>query len=223
MPFRFFSTLLAFLFTASASLIADAATVTEADRKGWVIVTSETCNLRGAPEKGDNLVQTVKRFTPLKIEGESKAGYKKVKTVDGKTAWAHESVIGKSCYASINTNDKVNCRKGAGSEYELAWELTAVKNYPLLVIDRKGDYIHVRDYQGDNFWIHQNFLSTNRTCVVKIKSANVRMGPGADNEIECHAEQGVTFQILQNKDDWFEVKHSDGSRGWIAQGIVWGN
>ena len=51
---------------------------------------------------------------------------------------------------------------------------------------------------------------------------NLRKGPGLDHEIICKAEKGVAFKVIKKQEDWLEVLHESGKRGWIYKKLVWG-
>ena len=89
------------------------------------------------------------------------------------------------------------------------------------MLARSGKWIHFKDFEGDEGWIHQS-LVTNTPTVITIKTkCNVRSGPGTQNRILFSVEKGIPFRTVEKKDNWIQVEHADGDRGWIYKTLVW--
>ena len=202
----------------------------EPKKKDWLLVIGEKCNLREEPVKGSKLVVELKKFTPLQDLGEFEGGYHKVKRVSGKTTgWAHKSVVRQGNYASIGDfkpgaqpTEAVNFRWEPKKDGALAAKIVPKPYYPLQVLDRKGEYVKVQDKAKDWGWVHESMMTAKRCCAVSIGEANVRMGPGTNFDVECVLVKGVLLEIVSQKGKWLQVKHKDGSAGWISANIVWG-
>jgi len=74
------------------------------------------------------------------------------------------------------TGSEANLRVGPGTNHRISWE---VKRYmPLVRVSRKGDWIKVRDVDGDIHWIFQKLVSRKVRCVtVKNSRARIRKKP----------------------------------------------
>lgn len=48
--------------------------------------------------------------------------------------------------------DNVNVRSGPGTEFPVAMEL--FKGYPLKVLQKKGDWLKISDFENDSGWIY---------------------------------------------------------------------
>ena len=58
---------------------------------------------------------------------------------------------------------------------------------------------------------------------VRIKEGsnpNVRSKPSTEGEIVEHARSGQTYELLDTSDNWYKIKMSDGTVGWISGGMV---
>lgn len=116
-------------------------------------------------------------------------------------------------------SDSVNIRSGPGTKYPMLWQVEQFT--PIEVINRQGEWIYFKDFEGTKGWIHKS-LVTNAKSVVTIKDlCNVRSGPGAEKDILFKAERGVPFKVLEKKGHWLRIQHVDGDKGWIMDSLVW--
>ena len=123
-------------------------------------------------------------------------------------------------YVSVK-KDGVNIRSGPDTKQEILWEV--FKKFPLKVIKRQGKWAQVVDFEGDKGWIFSPLLSKKKTLIVKVNTANMRVGAGKDYEIMAAVKYGVVFTPLEKEGDWIKVKHEDGTSGWIYEKILWPN
>ncbi len=125
---------------------------------------------------------------------------------------------------SVNSNN-VNLRSGPGTSYEVKWEYG--KGFPLIVLQNKGNWVKVKDFENDTGWIYKNLLSTKGHMVVKAfkgknKKINIRSGPGTKHSVVGQAYYGVVFETLEQKNGWAHVRHESGLKGWIKRSLLWG-
>ncbi|MEE4359835.1 MAG: SH3 domain-containing protein [Desulfococcaceae bacterium] len=112
-----------------------------------------------------------------------------------------------------------NVRSGPGTTYKVLWKIE--KNHPLQILRSSGGWYQFRDFEGDKAWIFKKLTSDTPTVVVKKKNCNIRSGPGLNHPILFTAEYGVPFRVLERKEKWIHVQHSDGDKGWIYASLVW--
>ncbi len=117
------------------------------------------------------------------------------------------------------TADIANVRSGPGTKYDQLWQVE--KYYPVTVVEKKGGWCRIKDFEGDEGWIEGSLLSKVNTVIVKVAKCNVRSGPGTDFEIAFSVTKGIPFKVLQTKGQWLEVEHADGDSGWIMKNLVW--
>lgn len=115
--------------------------------------------------------------------------------------------------------DKINVRSGPGTNYETLWQTE--KYYPLQVLDTKGKWVLFRDFEGYEGWAYRPLLSDKHTVVTKANKSNIRKGPGTEYPILFTAEKGVPFLVLESKNNWYKISHSDGDIGWIFKTLAW--
>ncbi|MFZ7127053.1 MAG: SH3 domain-containing protein [Desulfobacterales bacterium] len=115
---------------------------------------------------------------------------------------------------------KANVRSGPGTQnYEVLWEVE--RYHPLEVVQRSGDWILFKDFEGDQGWMHSQLVGKEPSVITKRDDCNIRSGPGIDNEIVFRAEKGVPFKVLEQKGDWIHLQSADGDKGWIHKDLVW--
>ncbi|MCF8067570.1 MAG: SH3 domain-containing protein [Desulfobacterales bacterium] len=112
-----------------------------------------------------------------------------------------------------------NVRSGPGSNYGVLWQVE--KYFPILVVQRSGQWIKFKDFEGDTGWIHDSLVSDNATVISTKKVSNVRTGPGTDYDIAFTIEAGIPFKVLEKKGKWILIQHGDGDKGWIYDSLVW--
>jgi SH3-like domain-containing protein len=131
--------------------------------------------------------------------------------VQGETSRAAE-------YVTV-IKDGVNVRSTPSTTGEVHWEV--FKNFPLKVLERKGEWVKTEDFEGDTGWIYASLLQKDRQVIVKVKKANLRVGPGTNYEIAATALYGVVFTPGRTDGEWVQVTHQDGTRGWLHNSLIW--
>ena len=114
----------------------------------------------------------------------------------------------------------VNMRAGGGTGHEVLWTLS--QGYPLEVIGRQGEWLQVRDFEGDTGWVLERLTGSDPHVVVKVRRANLRVGPGTTQRIVGRGEYGEVWRKVADRADWVQVRHADGRSGWMARDLVWG-
>jgi SH3-like domain-containing protein len=121
-------------------------------------------------------------------------------------------------YGSVS-KDGVNIRSGPDTNAEVYWEV--FKDFPLKVLQKKNDWAKVEDFEGDTGWIYAPLLNAKKTVIIKVKKANIRVGPGENYEIVASALYGVVFTPGKTDGDWVQISHADGTTGWISKSLIW--
>lgn len=114
----------------------------------------------------------------------------------------------------------VNLRSGPGTRHEVVWILG--RGYPLEVLARKGQWLQVRDFEGDEGWVHRSLAGRQPHVVVRAKVANLRSAPGTRSRIVGKAGYGEVLRTLAHRDGWARVRNEDGLVGWVARRLLWG-
>ncbi len=116
--------------------------------------------------------------------------------------------------------DNVNIRSGPGTEFPVTMEL--FKGYPLKVVEKKGDWFKINDFENDSGWIFSSLVSSKSTVIVNgKKSINMRSQPNTTASIVAVVDRGVVLTKLSTQEKWVKVKHSQGITGWIYGPLLW--
>ncbi|MEX1166484.1 MAG: SH3 domain-containing protein [Hydrogenophaga sp.] len=114
----------------------------------------------------------------------------------------------------------VNMRTQPSESADIMWELK--RGYPLKVVQRKGRWIQVSDFEGDRGWVARSLTGSAPHFVVKSKTAKMRSGPGTQNRIVGEAKYGDVLRTKAKRSGWAEVETANGKSGWISQKLLWG-
>ena len=112
-----------------------------------------------------------------------------------------------------------NIRSGPGTRHNVLWKVE--KYFPLLVINRSGEWYQFKDFEGDRGWVHKSLVGKIPAVITKNDTCNIRSGPGTGYKILFTVEKGIPFKVLKRQDSWIHIEHSDGDRGWIHKTLVW--
>lgn len=112
-----------------------------------------------------------------------------------------------------------NIRSGPGTNFDVIWKVE--RYYPVLVLERQGNWCKIEDFEGDKGWLHDSLLDRTKTVIVKNNNCNVRSGPGTDFPVVFRAKQGVPFKCLKTQGGWLNIEHADSDTGWIYHTLTW--
>ena len=116
--------------------------------------------------------------------------------------------------------DNVNVRTGPGTNFPVYMEL--FKGYPLKVLQTKGDWLQVSDFENDKGWIFSSLVVPGKTVIVNgKKSINMRTKPSTNATVVASVDRGVVLTKLSTEGKWTKVKHSQGTVGWIYNPLLW--
>jgi SH3-like domain-containing protein len=141
----------------------------------------------------------------------SKAKETKETKESGKTKESSETV-------SV-LKDGANVRTGPDAKDPVAMEL--FMGYPLKVVEKKGEWLKVSDFENDTGWINNKMVGPGNTVIVSAKTEiNMRSEPKESGAIVAKIEHGVVLTKISAKGDWVKVKHTKGE-GWVSKKLLW--
>ena len=112
-----------------------------------------------------------------------------------------------------------NIRSGPGPNQDVLWKVE--KYYPIEVFETSGVWLHFKDYEGDNGWIHKSLVDKTPSVVTKQNGCQLRAGPGAEQPALIKVDKGIPFKVLKRDGRWIHVEHADGDKGWLHDSLVW--
>ena len=121
-------------------------------------------------------------------------------------------------YVSVK-NDAVNIRSGPSTNDKVVWQV--FESFPLEVIKREGQWLNVVDFEGDKGWIYEPLVSSRKSVIVNVDTANMRSGPSTNDAIIATVKKGVVFEPLEMKGGWIKVRYKNELTGWLHNSLVW--
>ena len=112
-----------------------------------------------------------------------------------------------------------NMRSGPGTEDTVLWQVE--QYHPVIVIEKKGNWYKVKDYENDTAWLHNSLLGKVDSVITVKDKSNVRSKPDAKSSIMFTVDKGVPFKVLERKGPWIKIQHADGDVGWIHNSLIW--
>ncbi len=122
------------------------------------------------------------------------------------------------------TTDNVNVRSGPGTDYEVIGQVH--QNTKITIIDELGDWYKVKASNVEG-WVTKEFVQafdSSYDSYIQTDSHNaviqVREEPSLLAEVKGTLENGQTYPIVQEKNNWYEIQLSTDTTGWVASWIV---
>ncbi|MGD9045671.1 MAG: SH3 domain-containing protein [Desulfobacterales bacterium] len=112
-----------------------------------------------------------------------------------------------------------NIRSGPGTSHNVIWKVE--QYFPILVIEKSGEWYRFEDFEGDKGWVHRSLVSKIPAVITRSDSSNIRSGPGTSHQVLFTVEKGIPFKVLKRQKSWIQIEHADGDKGWIHKSLVW--
>ena len=114
---------------------------------------------------------------------------------------------------------RANLRAGPGKNHRVTW---AVNKYmPLVQVDRKGDWIKVKDVDGDTHWVFHTLVDSKLKCVtIKSNKANIRKSPGSGGKRLYTVGKYTSFKLVGMKRKWVQISYGK-KKMWVFHTLVW--
>lgn len=94
---------------------------------------------------------------------------------------------------------------------------------PVEVVLTYGEWVKVRDVNGDMAWTEAKSLSAKRNVVVRTANAKVRATADEAAPVVMTADKGVLLELADPQvTTWVKVRHKDGITGFVKAADVWG-
>jgi len=94
---------------------------------------------------------------------------------------------------------------------------------PLEVVLAYGEWLKVRDVNGDLAWTEAKGLSTKRNVIVKAPNLKIRATPDDAAAPVFTADKGVLLELGETAaGGWIKIRHRDGLTGYVKASEVWG-
>lgn len=117
---------------------------------------------------------------------------------------------------------EVNMRTGPGIQYPVDWVYKR-QYLPMEVVAEYGTWRKIRDWEGNQGWIHQSMLSGRRTLMVTKEMRSIRLDPESKSLPTARVEPGAIGNIVSCSKDsgWCQVEFGK-HEGWLRRVDFWG-
>lgn len=115
---------------------------------------------------------------------------------------------------------EANVRTGPGVDYPIRWVYRRM-GMPVLVIAEFDKWRKIRDWEGDEGWVHHALVSARRTVIVTAPETTMRRSAAIAAPAVARLAQGMVARIDFCETDWCRVS-VQGYEGWVARPDVWG-
>jgi SH3-like domain-containing protein len=117
--------------------------------------------------------------------------------------------------------DEANFRSGPSTKHEVVF--TAIRHFPVKVLERVKGWVKVEDFEGDSGWVASYLLTEVPTVIISVDKANLRKAPSTSSGVADVAERSQVFRVVEKKGDWLKLAVGKEERGWIRNDLVWGD
>ncbi|MCH9780419.1 MAG: hypothetical protein K0U36_03945 [Alphaproteobacteria bacterium] len=129
-----------------------------------------------------------------------------------------------SAYRSLRT-DRAYMRTAPGLDKPVRW-VYRQRGLPLLSLNEVDRWWHVRDWQGEEGWVHSSQLSSLRTAIVVADEVSLLSEPSDDASEVAILRYQVVVELRGCGIEWCEggVRLPDGGQvgGWVRRVGLWG-
>jgi len=121
-------------------------------------VNADVANIRSGPGTNYEVLWQVEKYTPLQILDTDKSGtWYYIKDYEGSIGWISKNLMSKiDAVITKPRDERCNIRSGPGTNHDVIFK--AIKGVPFKVLERKGNWIHIKHADGDEGWIHKNLV-----------------------------------------------------------------
>lgn len=121
-------------------------------------------------------------------------------------------------FASIKVS-KTNLRVGPGKDYKILYKYTK-KNLPVLITAKYDNWRRIKDWDGDEGWIHKSQLSTIRYVLTK---NNCEIYKTKDNQstVQAKLKKNVLLKLNKIEDKYCYVEKKK-IKGFVLKQYLYG-
>ena len=115
---------------------------------------------------------------------------------------------------------EVNVRTGPELRHPIKWVYKR-RNMPVEIVAEFEAWRKIRDYEGDEGWVHRAMLSSRRTGVVTAEETTMRSLAAETAPAVARLATGMVTMVELCKDVWCLVTVEE-YEGWVKRDDLWG-
>ena len=123
-------------------------------------------------------------------------------------------------FVSLKSNDS-NLRVGSSINYSIKLKFV-IANTPVEITDEYKDWRKIKDYEGNEGWLHRSLLKSNRFAIIDVpyqEGAQVYNKPKGKVIGKIGKKNIVSIEkCLKN---WCHIKYNQ-YKGWVSKLNLWG-
>ena len=120
-------------------------------------------------------------------------------------------------YATIAVG--ANIRSGASLTSKVL--RTDPPGYPVLILERKADWLLVEDFWGRKGRFFASLVTEPGTVIIRVFKGNLRRGPSLQNDIITQLDHRTIMAVLERNGEWLKVSDSEKLTGWLYHKVIW--
>ena len=114
---------------------------------------------------------------------------------------------------------RANLRAGPGTDHRITWEVNRYMPFQQVAVE--GDWVKVKDVDGDLHWIYAPLVTDKLDCVtISAPKANIRKKPSTRAEKWFTVEQYTSFKRTGREDKWVKIEY-EGQTMWVYASLIW--
>lgn len=118
-------------------------------------------------------------------------------------------------------SQKVYVRSGPALRYPIKWVFKR-KGLPVEIVQEFDAWRKIRDFEGEEGWIHSSLLSGRRSVLIQSDDlVPMHEGFSADSRLMAKLEPHVVALVDKCVGDWCRLE-KDGYKGWVQRKFLWG-
>lgn len=209
--------------------------------KTGTVVNATVLNVRSGAGTSYSVVTKINKGDKITIL-DTKSGWHKIKTANGKTGWVSGDYIKISTSqtekpsnpgTSAEEKGKVvnatvlNVRSGAGTSYSVVTKIN--KGDTVEIVDKKSGWYKIKVSNGKTGWVSGDYIkiittssdkpsspNSSKTKTVTANTLNVRSGAGTKYSIVTKLRKGNKVTVTETKNGWSKIKTSNNKTGWVS-------
>jgi len=116
--------------------------------------------------------------------------------------------------------EKANVRTGPGKRYPVRWVFVQ-PGIPVEILAEYENWRQIRDWEGQEGWIHAAMLSRKRNVIVTGEKRTLYRRADASSPPVVVLDPGIVAEIDNCNEEWCRVEVRN-NRGWLRRGEFWG-
>lgn len=196
-------------------------------------ITGEVVNVREKPGTSYSIITQLKKGETYPLLKEKDDWYE-IKLPSGETGWiagrlASVDTDSDASHGGSVTVQNLNVRSEPSTDSEILGKLSEGDKVKIIEEDNGWSKI---SFESGTAWISSEYIDKNTAGKEKGNKArpanimvlhdhsNIRKKPEIQSKIVGQAHAGEIYEVIEQKEDWVQIKTSKGKKGYIASWIV---